>query len=70
MPGLSPAEQIKELAVLLREGLLTAAEFGALKRQAIATAIAAGRPGVPRAARSTPVKLEGKIHRVDPKFAS
>jgi hypothetical protein len=32
MPGLSLAEQIKELAALLQHGLLTAAEFGALKR--------------------------------------
>ena len=58
MPGLSPAEQIKELAALLQQGLLTAAEFGALKRQAIATAIAGG---VGAGARSTPanrVKLE------------
>jgi hypothetical protein len=57
MPGLSPAEQIKELAALLQQGLLTAAEFGALKRQAIATAIAGGVG----AARSTPanrVKME------------
>ena len=41
-------EQIKEAAALLREGLLTAAEFEVVKRQAIATAPC----GI------TPVKLE------------
>ena len=40
-------EQIKEAAALLREGLLTAAEFEVVKRQAIAAA-----------AGTTPVKLE------------
>ena len=62
MPGLSPAEQIEKLAALLQQGLLTAAEFGALKRQAIATAIAGGvGAGSDPGARSTPanrVKLE------------
>jgi hypothetical protein len=47
MPGLSPVEQIEKAAALLQQGLLTAAEFGALKRQAIAAALpneaAAGR---------------------------
>ena len=50
MPGLRPlslVEQIKEAAALLREGLLTAAEFEVVKRQAIAMA-----PG------TTGVKLE------------
>ena len=40
-------EQIKEAAALLREGLLTAAEFEVVKRQTIAAA-----------AGTTPVKLE------------
>jgi hypothetical protein len=39
MPGLSPVEQIEKAAALLQQGLLTAAEFGALKRQAIAAAL-------------------------------
>jgi hypothetical protein len=47
MPGLSPVEQIEKAAALLQQGLLTAAEFGAMKRQAIAAAppneAAAGR---------------------------
>ena len=42
-------EQIQAAAALLREGLLTAAEFGTLKRQAIAAGAAA---------RSTPLRLE------------
>ena len=44
-------EQIKEAAALLREGLLTAAEFEVVKRQAIVRDIAT-------AAGTTPVKLE------------
>jgi hypothetical protein len=47
MPGLSLVAQIKEAAALLREGLLTTAEFEVVKRQTIAAA-----------AGTTPVKLE------------
>ena len=42
-------EQIKEAAVLLERGLLTAAEFGALKRQAIAAGTIAADRGAERA---------------------